>query len=201
MRTLLVMCAVLSLCITTVDAGVTVDVGTHYLMADTANQEIEIYVEGDIEVQGLNLWVQISKGGKFGIDGPELQDVDLESGTIFSSSNTGQITSLFAPQVLLQTITTSGSSTVTANGLLATITIDTIGWFDNDVDVHEPKWELRLANTLNGDSDFAGTGMSITNGWIVIGEDPGYDPPPPTIPEPGSLAMLTAATGLLLRRR
>ena len=152
-----------------------INVGTHYLQRNTAGQTIEISVSGSAEVQGLNLYAQIADGGPEaggGIDGPVLERVDIITDTIFGSNNTGQVDSLSLPQISIQLTTTSGGSVI-ANGLLATLTIDTTGFSDG-------QFALKLSETLEGDSDFAGIPMVIENGQIVI------------VPEPTSVFLVSA---------
>ena len=57
-------------------------VGDHTLLPDTAGQQIEIFVTGDEQVQGLNFYIQVGDGGvpAGGSDvGPTIQDVDILS--------------------------------------------------------------------------------------------------------------------------
>ena len=74
------------------------------------------------------------------------------------------------PQVWIQS-TTTAEGTATADGLLATLTIDTTGFLDGSFD-------LSLGNTLDGATDFAGLPADITDGSIRI------------IPEPTALVLL-----------
>ncbi|MCP4309516.1 MAG: hypothetical protein GY788_32500, partial [bacterium] len=71
----------------------TIDVGTHYLLPDTPDQIISIYVHGTDEVSGMDFNVQVANGGPElegirdhyglilgpgeGIDGPEIAYVNL----------------------------------------------------------------------------------------------------------------------------
>ena len=172
-----------------------IDVGDHVLLANTPGQSIAIFVSGGGAVEGLNLNVQIADGGTalavYGgsIDGPAISDLDVVTGTIFAGNNTGaddpEILALGTDydQLELRTITTD-VGTVAAAGLLATITIDTTGYFAGT-------FELRLFDTINGPSDFAGIDAAIDDGTITI------------VPEPGSRTLLCLSTVIFLaiRRR
>jgi hypothetical protein len=94
----------------------------------------------------------------------------LLTGTIFEGNSTGQSDLLSLPQVWVQS-TTTAAGTVTAEGLLATLTIDTTGFLDGSFD-------LSLGDTRDGATDFAGLPVDITDGSIRI------------VPEPTTLALL-----------
>jgi hypothetical protein len=147
-----------------------IDVGGHVLLPDTPGQTIELFVTGGDLVQGLNLYVQVADGYPTGggvIDGPNITGVDVVTGTIFTPSNTGQDTDVALDQIWLVYTTTDEEIEpfVSAEGRLATVTLDTTGFPSGT-------WELRLADTLNLDSDFAGVAADIRNGTIEIQEPP-----------------------------
>ncbi len=157
-------------------------VGEHELLADTANQLIEIMVSGGDSVQGLNLRLQVADGGTHpdaggSIDGPKISNVDLVTGTIFDGNNTGQNDLLSLPQVSVQSITTANGM-VAADGLLATVLIDTTGFTEGEFD-------LWAGDTLDGPTDFAGIPASITDGSIRI------------VPEPASFVGLLTGLGAI----
>jgi len=157
-----------------------INVGTHYVLPNQAGQTISIYVTGAALVQGLEFNVQI--GG--GTSGPTFQNVDILTGTIFAGAlnNTGiNIASYIHPRNAYQGTTTPGSTTVSTNGLLATLTIDTTGLYSGE-------YSLSLINTDEGRTNFAGVYTDITDGSLVI-------------PEPTSLLIILASSGLLIRRR
>jgi hypothetical protein len=174
-------------------AGATpiIDVGNHLLLPNLPGQTILIYVTGGDAVEGLNLNVQVADGGSelamFGgsIDGPAISDLDIVTGTIFDGNNQGAddpegLLGGDFSQIELRTILTD-SGTVAADGLLVTLTIDTTDYFSGQFD-------LRLFDTLNGPSDFAGIAASITDGTITI------------VPEPGTLALACCAVCAALAR-
>src|SRR5687768_3460768 len=122
-----------------------ITVGNHELLPNTAGQTIQIHVSGGDDVDGLNFNAQIGNGGPEvgGTDGPNLT-ADIINGTIFAGNNTGQQDPGSVPQVAART-TTTGQGTVDAQGVLATLTIDTTGFFTGTFD-------LLLSNTLNEDT-------------------------------------------------
>ena len=160
-----------------VAAAPVIDVGTHYLQPDQAGQTIQIYVTGTDSVQGLELTARI--GG--GVSGPIFEDVDILTGTIFESNNTGvNPGSYINPRDIYLGTTTSGGSVLTS-GLLVTFTIDTTG-------IYAGQYDLSLIDTLEGKTNFAGVDAGITDGFIVV-------------PEPMSMLILLAGAGMVVRRR
>jgi hypothetical protein len=164
-----------------------IDVGDHILQANQAGQQIQIFVSGGDQVQGLNLNAQIHDGSDAAV-APVFQNVDIVTGTIFAGNHNPPNHIGDLPRIQVWSMTTA-SGTVPAQGLLATFTINTTGLFAGT-------WDLRLRDTLNGHTDFAGTPATITNGSISIA----------VIPEPSVLALVcVAGLGILparvLRRR
>lgn len=161
-------------------------VGEHILLPDTPGQSIEVYVSGTPAVQGLNLNVQLGPD-PYATDGPVLSGLDILTDTIFAANNTGasnpeQGLGIDLPMFETRTTTTL-SGTVVADGLLATMTVDTSG-------LQSGTWTLSLSNTLNGPTDFAGLSAIITDGSIHI------------VPEPATLLLaLTALVGFIAFRR
>jgi hypothetical protein len=157
-------------------------VGDNILASNTPDQTVQIFVTGHDAVQGLNFYAQIADGGPEAggvVDGPNITAVDVLSNTIFAPNNEGQQNPGSLPQLAARTTTTL-SGTVDAEGLLATLTIDTTGFTTGS-------WPLKLTGTLNGSTDFAGLPISITDGSI-------------SLPEPGFVSTVIGI-GLMLRRR
>ncbi len=145
-----------------------IKVGHHLLQPGAAGQQIVIPVTGGDEVQGLNFYIQVGDGGPAagGTPGPAIADVDILSGAIFESNNVG-VTDADGPGAGDQfpqwegAITVTAAGTVTADGTLGTVTIDTTG-FNGGV------FDLLMSGTLGGATDFAGLPVNIKNGKITI---------------------------------
>jgi len=150
-----------------------IDVGDHFLLPETPGQQIQIWVSGGQPVEGLDFYIQVADGGPEavelelidppGILGPIITDVDLITGTIFATNNWG-LMSTYINDVIPQffdvgLLTFAGS--VLANGLLATVTIDTTGFASGT-------WELHMENTLNGPSELPFAGARFRGGSITI---------------------------------
>jgi uncharacterized protein YjiK len=158
----------------TLTTGPTIVVGSHTLLPNTANQAIQISVSGDAMVPGLVLYVQVGDGGPertaagiptAGTDGPSISAVDIKTDTIFEEDEAIQINQDDLPQWTDTEIILDEE--VEANGLLATIYIDTTGFTSGTYD-------LKLSGTLAGatigasDTDFLGVVADITNGSFTI---------------------------------
>lgn len=173
----------------------TINVGTHKLLPNTANQPIQITVVAGNpaeQVAGMNLFAQIADGGPDlpppvtgTIDGPEFSGADLLTGTIWNIQPQPTVPALWpGNQVIVAgVILGTQGSTVPANGLVATLYVDTTGWGPDD----DP-WELKMA---------PGTTIDPTGTQLLDGGVPTPNPIPLTItngmiwvPEPSSVAML-----------
>ena len=153
----------------------TIEVGSHTLQANTPNQRIDLWVTGGQLVAGFDLYAQVGDGGPertelglpAGVDGPEITHVELKENTIFAgvpdaATNLGSL-----PQVANWSISVTGGGGVDADGRLATLVVDTTGFF-------EGVWDLRLKTVLPDynlgplDSRFASMLAFITNGSIEV---------------------------------
>ena len=190
-RILLVLCV--SFCVvTTASATPIIDVGNHDLIANQANQAIEIYVTGGDSVTGFTLQAQIGDGdganpepvfssisfaGAIWGDGTGV-GAGNDAYTILDPDPISGVEMLAQPSLAFNTTGVSRS----ANGLVVTLLIDTTGFSSGTYD-------LKLAGSVLGeDSDFAGVAATITNGSI-------------TIPEPATLSLLALGGLALIRRR
>ncbi len=154
-------------------------VGEVLLQPNMPGQEVPVFVTGGHAVSGANFFLQIGDGGpelsEYGVppgtDGPAITRVDLKAGTIFAVVADPQVDQPGIPQVATTAIAISAAGeSVTADGLLATVTVDTTGFFAGS-------WDLLLADVLpfaalSGPftTDFAGIPAHITNGRLVIRE-------------------------------
>lgn len=159
-----------------------IDAGTHDLLAETAGQQVQLFVTGGDAVEGVNLYIQVGDGTA----GPRITSVDLLTGTLFGAeANLGEIDlgSLNDRQIGVGTLLITGS--IPADGLLATLTLDTTGVAANT------SWDLLLDPVALGTTDFGFVSANLTNGSLNV------------IPEPTSLAMLLGAATLITvtRRR
>ena len=145
-------------------------VGSHVLEPNTPGQTIPIYVSGGWPVQGLNFNIQVADGGPLGggtLTAPVITDVDILTATIFAATNTGLRTDADPPAGADPVPqheyrgTTTAAGTVSAEGLLATVTIDTTGF-------ERGSWSLVMSNTINGSTNFAGLAATIVDGLIVL---------------------------------
>jgi hypothetical protein len=144
-----------------------IELEDYILSANQPGQVIQLFVSGTNQVQGLNFNLQVADGGPDAggsVVGPVITDVDVVTDTLFASNHLEPVDPGSLPQLAIRSVITQTGS-VSATGLLATVTIDTTG-ITNGV------YALQMAGTLNGDSDFAGIAADITNGQITIVSDP-----------------------------
>ena len=162
-----------------------IDVGNHNLLPNTPNQSIAIQVSGGELVAGADLFAQVGDGGPelinvglpAGTDAPEISGVDLTTGTIFGNTaaqidqDRAGVVQLYFSSVAL-TLPPPAAQEVAADGLLATLTIDTTGFTSGTFD-------LLLGGVLPGHSNgpfdtqlIASGGMSVAttilNGTVSI---------------------------------
>jgi hypothetical protein len=124
----------------------------------------------------VNLYVQSGDGGPeltqlglpAGTRGPALTGIDLVTGTIFASTPDRPSVLLTLPQVGFATLAIAEpQSWVAAEGLLATLTVDTTGLFGGTYDL---KLDQILPGLQDGPfaSDFGGQPVRINNGKLQI---------------------------------
>lgn len=151
----------------------TINVGNHILNPGTAGQKIVIRVQGTELAEGLDFNIQIGDGGSFagGDDtGPVITGVDLITGTMFQANNGGNNNFVQAPLLWTKPIVTA-AGTVTVNGLVATVTIDTTGFTEGRYPL-----SLKPAPSLGGPTNFivsqgghvVSVPLSIADGSLVI---------------------------------
>jgi VCBS repeat-containing protein len=153
-----------------------IEIGSHLLAANTAGQTVSIYVTGGAPVSGLNLFVQVGDGGPervqlglpAGKDGPAITNLNVKNNTIFAGVPDNPAIDYVIPQVASASLSIAQpGGTVAADGLLATITLDTTGLLGG-------VWDLKIKGVLPDlqggpfDSDFAGLPIEIANGRLDI---------------------------------
>lgn len=158
-------------------SSASINVGNHVLAPNLSGQTVQILVTnngpgGQFPISGADVNVEVSDGGPSngGTLGPQLTAADLITGTIFAANNNGEQNITSQPQIYEGAITTSGG-TVNANGLLATLTLNT-------TNIAPGIYSLKLANfknaAVNGDTDlgvdqnFNTISPVITNGNVVV---------------------------------
>ncbi len=168
-------------------ATITITVGDHPLLPNTADQPIEIFVSGGDLVRGVDFNVQIADGFPNhafpdpGVDGPNIPNTDLAAdilgaggnSTIFTSTSnngTGYVAGNNGEQFANRGTLIDGTGTTAAAGRLVTLKVDTSGWFSGS-------WDLRLGDTINGSTTFFDANGDpvvpvITEGTITIVPEP-----------------------------
>jgi hypothetical protein len=99
------------------------------------------------------------------LNGPNITAINLTTGTIFSGNNTGGMFTSSDQYWISQISTNTG--TVPANGLIATLTVDTTGF-----NIGSGPFSLKLSGTPDGDTDFAPIPVTITNGQLTVIPEP-----------------------------
>lgn len=152
-------------------------VGTHVLFPNTALQTVTISITGGEQIAGEDFYAQVGDGGAFngGVDTkPSISFATIASGTIFNGNTNGDFTDpgngTTHPLIWVDG-TTTNSGTVSANGTLATILLDTTNLWSGT-------YALNLTNVASSHGSFnttlrdASAGivpLSIINGSLIIG--------------------------------
>ncbi|MCA9172317.1 MAG: tandem-95 repeat protein, partial [Planctomycetales bacterium] len=153
----------------------TITAPTSTLLANTANQQIQIMVAGGQPLSGLDLFLQLGDGGveltslglPAGTSGPRITHVDLKTDTVFSSLVDTAIDLGSLPQLVNWSISNTQDVPIRAEGTLATITVDTTGFFGGE-------WGLSLTGLLPNhplgpfDTTFAGQPAFVVDGLIRV---------------------------------
>lgn len=196
-------CLAILLCVASVsNAATSIIVGDHILQPNMPGQIIQIFVTGGDQIQGTNFRAQIGSDPEFastpiffssppfGVPG---SSTIIGPGTIFQPNNVGMNDVTFYP-ALFEAGTATATGTVSANGLLATLVVDTTGFFSGT-------WSLSLGNTLAGPTDWAGSifqGNEVPNPDILDGSIT-------IIPEPSSVVLamfgMAGLSAVAIRRR
>lgn len=163
-------------------------VGNHTLLPNTPNQVITIRVRGGDSIAGEDFFAQIGDGGTFvgGIDvGPIFTSVDIIGSSIFAGNHTGAYgdpsgippgNNSHHPLIWVDgTIAETG--TVAADGLLATLTIDTSGLTSGTFPLVLTGVATALGpfSTTLRDANGDPISLTVTNGTLTISALPGGD--------------------------
>ncbi len=109
----------------------TLSFGDLTVAPNTPGQTIEVFVSGGNPVDAIQLNILIGDGGAItGGTNPNfdlVQDVDIITGTIFNGNNNGVSGARLAQDGFAFDSTSTVAGTVAADGLIATLTIDTTG--------------------------------------------------------------------------
>ncbi len=174
----------------TASAAITVSAGNHNIGGGATGQTFEILITTDNadQVAGLLLWVQI---GATATSVPDITDVAVDSVGIFNGLGTETSTDYTGSgfpglyKVDLVVSSTDPNLDPIANGILASVTVDTTGFMTGT-------YAVKLMGTIGGSSNMIGDNLptvTFNDGSI-------------TVPEPATLALLgLGSLGALIRRR
>jgi hypothetical protein len=140
-------------------AALIVDAGDHTLLPNTPGQTIQIFVSGGDQVSNMNLAVIIGDGSDSPLE-PDFTAVDILNGTIFAGNNTGTTGGVQSSQWIYAGTTTI-SGTVSGNGLIGTLTLDTTG-------LSSGVFDLVLDDPDFGPTDFGLVPVTLINGSLTI---------------------------------
>lgn len=179
------LCALLA---QTASATPVLSFGATDLLPDTPNQMVQVFVSGGDAVTGVNFNFQVNDGG-VDVGGSDpiipIVSVDLVTGTIFASNHIAQYGDTFIGGIGISIIETN-SGTVAADGLLATVILDTTGIYGGSFNL--------TTNTLNGPISFTTTGPDTVPNNIAGTIN--------VVPEPASMILIgLGAVAVLGRRR
>jgi hypothetical protein len=180
-----------------------VEVGTHRLMPNQPGQWVSLIARNEsssaVALAGLNFNVQIadsgpvSEGGFGFINGPNITQVDLVTGTLFAGNHTGttaaagnaQQAGLWTVATLTGTVSIGPGQVIT----LARVEIDTGGFHT------EESWTLSLTAGVPGGLQSTTSFVQLGEGGMVDAVDVRFNPGSVMVPEPRSVAGV-AALGL-----
>jgi hypothetical protein len=177
--------AAIALLICSTAEAANIVVGNHVLLANTPNQTITIQITGGEQVAGEDFFAQIGDGGTYNGGSnvkPVFTNIDIIGGTIFAANNVGAFgdptVGNAAHPLIWDDGTTTVSSSVSATGVLANLTIDTTGLSSGSF----PLLLTGVANaigpnnntTLNNANGIP-ISLSVTNGLLTVSPFPAAD--------------------------
>ena len=178
MRQLLYVPAVL-VCLTSVaKADLIVSAGDWFLQPNLAGQEIWVSISGEGDVTRATVAAEVVGAAPL----PSFTDGTMIVGTIFASNNTGSDLEAYSGSWAWQDMSTNDGNPVDGNGILAKLTVSTVGVFDGS-------FALKLSElpSLPDDKTSVGTepvvNVTYRDGSITV------------VPEPSSIALLLMALG------
>ena len=195
----------------TASAAAIVTPSTTVLFANSASQSFSILIAGTDQIGGSDLWVQIGDGGPDNAGttvAPKIVSVNMTAGTIFASNNTGEN---FTPSIDLtpdgliafDQVNATGTSTLLDSGILATITMSTVGFAPGTT------FTVRLGNVgavATGNAE--NTDIFAPGGALFPLTEPGVGVDPAAtitlvsaVPEPASAGLILLGSAALLGRR
>lgn len=177
-----------------------VQVGSHALLPNTADQWITLTVRNDsasaVAVSGLNFNFQVadsgpgSEGGFGTIDGPNITGVDLVTGTLFGSNNTGTTAAEGnPPQAGLWTVTTQTGTVSLGAGQTATlgrVQLSTVGF------TAAASWTLSLRAGPPGGLQDATAFLQPGTGGEVTSLEVQFTEGLVVVPEPWAMSLASA---------
>jgi hypothetical protein len=171
-------------------AGAQINIGTQQILANTPNQKIYLFVTGGELVTGFNLRAQLTGGSP----APVLQGVTfgggIWAGQPLMVAGGGVVTQ---PQLAqASAVLVTAGNAVAAEGLLATLTVDTTGVAAGNT------FSLLLGGTAIGqDSDFTLTGVTTIAPALTVGTIELVDPAAPLVLSGGSATIGMTSVGTM----
>ncbi len=160
-----------------------IDVGTHRVRA-APGQAIRIEVTGGERVDAMDFVARIGDGAGIAPVFDCIRPADVLAGGVFADHVDGVMDGYVIEQDYYLGLLTPPGTTVQAEGLLVTLTVDASHFRQGE------RFALSLTSEIEETTtNFGGEPIAITDGWIEV------------VPEPATSAMLLATAGLVAGRR